>query len=60
VDGITQALERLSRVIAKRMPKRARKLEDAMPELIAQHDALSEDFHKFYPELIVRAQQFGG
>ena len=55
VEGITRALDRVSRRIAERIPKRAIWLPDAMPDLAAAHDELAADFHEFYPELIAFA-----
>lgn len=56
VQGITDTLARLSDRIARRMPTRAIRLEDAMPELLAKHELLAADFHVFYPELIAFAR----
>jgi acyl carrier protein phosphodiesterase len=56
-EGIADTLARLSRRIARRMPKHPVALEAAMP-LLAEHDAaLSADFHRFYPELIDHANR---
>jgi acyl carrier protein phosphodiesterase len=52
VEGITDTLARVSRVIAKRIPNRAVWLPDAMPVLLARDAELAADFHEFYPELI--------
>ena len=58
--GITDTLLRVSERIAKRMPKRALPLADAMPELTAQHAELSDDFRAFYPELVRHAASLQG
>ncbi|QEL14192.1 acyl carrier protein phosphodiesterase [Limnoglobus roseus] len=55
-EGIADTLARLSRRIAERMPTRAVSLQDAMPDLLANHAGLCEDFHAFYPELIAFAK----
>lgn len=57
--GIELTLLRLSKRIEERMPKRAVKLQDAMPELIEKHAELCEDFHEFYPELMAFAKAWG-
>jgi len=49
--GIADTLARVSERIAKRIPKRALPLEEAMPELTALHGELRDDFGAFYPEL---------
>jgi acyl carrier protein phosphodiesterase len=63
VEGITRALDRVSRRIAERIPKRAIWLPDALPNLTAAHDDLAADFHEFYPDLMTFAattrQQLG-
>ena len=51
-DGIAEALRRLSLRIAERIPSRAVRLEDAMPELKANREGLQEDFRGFFPELV--------
>ncbi len=55
LDGITDTLARVSRVIAKRIPNRPTWLPDAMPTLLARDAELTADFHEFYPELIAFA-----
>jgi acyl carrier protein phosphodiesterase len=57
VDGIANTLARVSDRIAKRMPKRAIRLESAMPDLLAADALLGDDFHTFYPELVTFADQ---
>lgn len=52
VDGIEDTLARVSRRIAGRIPKIASHLERAMPDLLAQDEYLTADFHAFYPELM--------
>jgi acyl carrier protein phosphodiesterase len=59
VDGIADTLARLSRRIAERIPNRAVRLEDAMPELIANDTGLEADFRAFYPELMAFAREWG-
>jgi acyl carrier protein phosphodiesterase len=54
-DGIADTLERVSHVIAKRIPNRPIWLPDAMPLLIERDAELAADFHAFYPELIAFA-----
>ena len=49
--GIADTLERVSRRIAQRIPKRAMPLEEAMPELTALYAEMRDDFRAFYPEL---------
>lgn len=56
-DGITRAFERVSRVIAERIPKKAVWLPDAMPDLLAADADLAADFHTFYPELFAFASE---
>jgi acyl carrier protein phosphodiesterase len=51
-SGIEDTLARVSDRIEKRMPKHARRLELAMPDLLANVAGLSADFHLFYPELV--------
>lgn len=52
LDGITRALDRVSKRIAERIPKRAMALTDALPDLHAADAELAADFHAFYPELM--------
>lgn len=54
-DGIEDTLRRLSRRIAERIPNRAVKLHEAMPDLIANDAGLEDDFCSFYPELMAFA-----
>jgi acyl carrier protein phosphodiesterase len=51
-DGIEDALRLLSRRINERIPSRHVRLEQAVPELSANHSELEEDFHAFFPQLI--------
>lgn len=57
VQGITTTLERVSRRIAERIPKRAIWLPDAMSDLIAADAGLESDFLKFYPKLLAFARE---
>jgi acyl carrier protein phosphodiesterase len=54
-DGVEEALVRLSKWIAERIPTRAVALQDAVPDLSAAHAGLADDFHAFFPELIALA-----
>jgi acyl carrier protein phosphodiesterase len=54
-DGIEDTLARLSRRIAKRLPRNAVQLDQAMPLLAANDARLADDFHAFYPELVAFA-----
>ena len=56
-EGIEDTLSRLSRRIARRIPKNAVRLEEAMPELLAKDSSLADDFHTFYPELVAFAER---
>ena len=49
--GLADALARLSDRIATRIPTRAVRLEQAMPELQAAHAELRADFGRFWPDL---------
>jgi acyl carrier protein phosphodiesterase len=51
VEGIAETLDRVSARIAARMPTRAVRLRDAMPDLLAADAELAADFRVFYPEL---------
>lgn len=51
-EGITQTLTRVALLIARRLPKRAIWLPDAVPDLLALDPLLEADFHSFYPELV--------
>jgi acyl carrier protein phosphodiesterase len=51
-EGIAEALRRLSDRIRERMPQRAVQLDQAMPDLEANHEALTLDFQEFFPQLI--------
>lgn len=51
-EGITQTLTRVALLIARRLPKRAIWLPDAIPDLLALDPLLEADFHSFYPELV--------
>ena len=57
LDGIEDTLDRVSRVIAERIPHRAIPLTDAMPILIGRDADLAADFHEFYPELMAFAAE---
>jgi acyl carrier protein phosphodiesterase len=50
-EGIHDALFWLSRRIRERMPKREIQLEQAVPDLIENTHALTEDFREFFPDL---------
>jgi acyl carrier protein phosphodiesterase len=50
-DGIADSLARLSDRIAKRMPQRAVRLEEALPDLLRVHELLAEDFAVFFPHM---------
>jgi acyl carrier protein phosphodiesterase len=52
-SGVALALEGLSARIAARMPHRAVRLQDAMPDLRLVHQELADDFGEFLP--LVRA-----
>jgi len=54
-EGIEDTLARVSRRIARRIPKNAVRLELAMPGLIAKDARLTADFHAFYAELMAFA-----
>jgi acyl carrier protein phosphodiesterase len=56
-EGIAETLGRLSDRIALRIPRRPVRLETAMPELDAADANLAADFHAFYPELRLFADQ---
>ncbi len=51
LDGIEDALARLSVRISERVGKTIR-LQDAMPELVAQEPALLIDFKQFFSRII--------
>ena len=51
VAGLGETLARVSARIAARMPTRAIRLEDAMPDLLAADAGLDADFREFYPQL---------
>lgn len=53
--GVEEALARLSHRVAERMPARAVKLQEALPDLRAAHAGLCDDFHAFFPELVAFA-----
>jgi acyl carrier protein phosphodiesterase len=57
-SGIEAALARLSDRIAARMPTRAVRLEQAMPDLRAAHPGLAADFHEFFPQLTAAAAEW--
>jgi acyl carrier protein phosphodiesterase len=52
IEGITEALVRLSRRIRERIPKREVRLELAVPLLQENHAVLCDDFHEFFPQLV--------
>jgi acyl carrier protein phosphodiesterase len=56
-EGIADTLERVSRVIAKRIPNRPIWLPDAMPLLVERDAEIAADFHAFYPELMAFAAE---
>jgi acyl carrier protein phosphodiesterase len=56
-EGITLALDRVSRRIAERIPQKAIPLTDALPDLRAADAELAADFHTFYPELTAFAER---
>jgi acyl carrier protein phosphodiesterase len=56
-EGIKDTLARLSRRIAKRLPKNSVQLDQAMPLLLEKDANLAADFHTFYPELIAFAER---
>jgi acyl carrier protein phosphodiesterase len=51
-SGVGEALRRLSERIAARMPRRAVRLQEAMPDLRVAHRNLAADFHEFFPDLV--------
>jgi len=55
LDGIEEALRRISIMMTLRMPHKPIRLQDAMPELALHHDAIRADFDAFFPELIAFA-----
>jgi acyl carrier protein phosphodiesterase len=57
LEGIVDTLDRVSQVIAERIPHRAVKLTDALPILRARDADLAADFHEFYPELMAFAAE---
>jgi acyl carrier protein phosphodiesterase len=61
VDGIAITLARVSASLAKRIPRRAIWLPDALPLLVAADSQIAADFAGFYPELIafVAEQRLG-
>ncbi len=59
VEGIADTLARLSRRIEERMPNRAVRLQDAMPDLRVNDAGLEDDFRVFYPELMAYAKTWG-
>jgi acyl carrier protein phosphodiesterase len=56
-EGIADTLERVSHVIAKRIPNRPIWLPDAMPLLVERDAEIAADFHTFYPELMAFAAE---
>jgi acyl carrier protein phosphodiesterase len=56
-QGIGDTLARVSNRIARRMPEKAMRLDDAMPLLQEKDAQLADDFHAFYPELIAFAER---
>jgi acyl carrier protein phosphodiesterase len=59
VDGIHDALRRVSARVAARIPNRALPLADALPDLLAADAGISADFHAFFPELVEHARTAG-
>lgn len=57
LDGIEDTLDRVSRVIAERIPHRAMQLTLAMPLLIEKDADIAADFHEFYPDLMAFAAE---
>lgn len=57
IEGITRTLDRVSRRIAERIPKKAVALTEAVPDLLAADAEVSADFHAFYPELMAFAAE---
>lgn len=55
-SGVEAALVRLTEWVATRLPRRAVRLYDAMPDLKAAHGELATDFHEFFPEAVRLAQ----
>jgi acyl carrier protein phosphodiesterase len=53
--GVRDALYWISERVAERMPARAVRLEQSLPDLRAAHDGLADDFHAFFPELVAFA-----
>jgi acyl carrier protein phosphodiesterase len=56
-EGIEDTLVRLSKRIARRIPKHAVQLAEAMPLLLQEDANLAADFHAFYPALQEYASQ---
>jgi acyl carrier protein phosphodiesterase len=57
LDGIEDTLDRVSKVIAERLPHRAIPLTRAMPILIERDADIAADFHEFYPDLMAFAAE---
>jgi acyl carrier protein phosphodiesterase len=57
-SGVAEALRRLSDRIAARMPRRAVRLHEAMPDLRAAHRELAADFHEFFPDAVRLAAEW--
>jgi acyl carrier protein phosphodiesterase len=57
LDGIAQALARISDRLRKRSSRPDIRLEEAMPDLAEHHEALRADFRDFFPELIRHVEQ---
>lgn len=57
LDGIEDTLDRVSKVIAERIPHRAMPLTLAMPILIEKDADIAADFHEFYPDLMAFAAE---
>lgn len=57
-EGITAALERVTHIIRRRIPERAIDLAEAMPDLTARHQQLTDDFAEFFPQLVARSKEW--
>jgi len=60
IEGITEALARLSDRIRERIPRHEARLELAVPLLQSNHSALCNDFHEFFPQLVEFVQNDRG
>jgi acyl carrier protein phosphodiesterase len=57
LDGIADALTRISARLRQRTSRPEIRLQEAMPDLAEHHPALREDFRSFFPELIRHVEQ---